>query len=95
MAGGQPSDATDDEGGAEGEIDESTPDQLADAASGDGRAARPEPLEHIVGAQAHPAKAAASDPAAAPVGPPAPVAAPSESSEPEQPQADPAATPEP
>jgi len=95
MAGGQPSDATDDEGGAEGEINESTPDQLADAASGDGRAARPEPLEHIVGAQAHPAKAAASDPAAAPVGPPAPVAAPSESSEPEQPQADPAATPEP
>ncbi len=96
MAGGQPSDATaDDEGGAESEMDESTPDQLAEAVSGDGRAARPEPFEHIVGAQAHPAEAAASDPAAEPAAPPAPVAAPSESSEPEQPQADPAATPEP
>ena len=102
MAGGEPSDATvdgdggsDDEGWAEGEMAESTPDRLADAASGDGRAARPEPFEHIFGAQAHPAEAAASDPAAEPAAPPAPVAAPSEPSEPEQPQADPAATPEP
>ena len=101
MAGGQPSDATvdgdggsDDEGGPEGETDESTPDQVAEVAP-DGRVARPEPFEHTFGAQAHPAETAASDPAAEPAAPPAPAAAPSEPSEPEQPQADPAATPEP
>lgn len=100
MAGGQPSDATadgevgsDDEGGPEGETDESTPDQVAEVAP-DGRVARPEPFEHTFGAQAHPAETAASDPAAEPAAPPAPVAAPSEPSEPEQPRAEPAATPE-
>ncbi len=100
MAGGQAADGSadsdgggDDEGGAEGDIDASTPEP-ADLASSDARAARPELFEHAFGAQAHPAEAAASDPAAQQAAPPAPVEAPREPSQPEQPQADPAATPE-
>ncbi len=98
MAGGQPADGSDgdtgadDEGGSEGDTDAST--ESTEVSSSDGRAARPEPFEHTFGAQAHPAEAATSDPAAQQAAPPAPTETPRESSEPEQPQADPAATPE-
>ncbi len=99
MAGGQSDPTADgeggseDEGGPDGEMEESTPETVADSGS-DGRAAQPESFEPTSSAQAQPAAAAASDPLIPRAAPPAPIDAPSQSSEPEQPQADPAATPE-
>ncbi len=100
MAGGQPADpaadgdnGADDEGGAEGETDESMPDQAAEAGA-DAREARPELFEHAFGAQAHPAEAAVSEPSPQQAAAPAALEAQGEPSEPEQPQVNPAATPE-